>query len=673
MIERLPNPHLRHYLDASVFDLSAKKFEKAVRSATLAAAHLPGEYDEGTPEQQRDARIAVLESWYDRAKPNELCSDVDNYIAAHWLWVEFYLKPDEYTGGRYHFRDSHVKYDILRAAMSPAKEPTEPAKTAIHAPRGTTKTVTLVHEAGSMIPIVRPYTIMLVMEINQERTVEELAVVRQTIEHNKLIQADFGGAGELYSQKARSGGKWKDSQLDFLRHPFCSLRGYSRQKPHRGRHPIFGVIDDPEDKKTLLNPKNNKELTDLILGELLGMFYPGSKLVTIANALAGSFAFRALQSIIDPTLDSEDLDEEFEDWNKVHFGMIQKDSKSGERFSIMRDHVSVEGYDVKTKTMGAAHVAAEYDGKPIGEGQFALIRDSYKHGYMHCLNDPRSPEFKPGLPAEYMLNLLTGTIVPWDHFLASLVIGGGCDLADSLSKRACLGANAMVGVNQERQKYVLDCVAKRQIADDWPETAMSMCIEWGAVRQAFDTNAMQKVVYRMAEQLRLDMEERGEVPPSLVPLRCQTMGKHLRVLATLRPLYRRHLIFFPRFQSVSTPDGLTHYPAPHPNERSFVELLRELDRYTDEGPPRPDDAADALQMAIEGLATMHGSPPEPVHENEEVFERWRKAGVDWQAVPHLVPEEAWTEQMRERAAEAMSPAETPRRRRRMDPYALCRV
>jgi len=663
-------PHLAAWLPEEYFDMPEDQRRIAERAATLQAAHLPPDYDGLDEEARLEARKSVLSSWFDPDRINVLCTDVENLIAAHFLWVEFYLKPDAYSGGDYFFRDPITKYDLVRAAMSPPKLEGHPAKTVIHCPRHTTKTKTLIHEMCSMMVVMRPHTKILVSEVNKDRSTEELQAIRFTLQNNELIARDFGGLGTLYCTSYKSGMKWNDSRLDIALHPHTSIMAFSTKSKQRGRHPILGIIDDPEDDETAQDQTFRRKFFTNLFRRYMGMFYPGAHIIWIGTVMRASCLQIALADLIDVDPDSrsdvEEYDARFKDWNKVHFPMIERDPATGERYSIMQDQTSVRAYDEKHETMGAAVVASELDGKPVAEGQFALVRDPVRHGYMHC----RRMDNAPGLPEEYLLDLCNGQIMEWRQWLTTVQVVAGCDIADSTAIDADFGANALVGIDPYGTVFVLDIYVKRMIADDWPEKALGMAFEWGAVRQAFDTAAMQKVVFRMAERLRMLAEERGHSPPTLVALgNTAQRNKHLKILSSLRPLHRKELIRYPFFKSIRTDDGRTHHPFPHSHEGSFRELYREIDTYTDEGASGHDDAIDALQMAIHIGARLRGEPLKEYDENEAELKKWEEAGVDWRARRHLIPYEAWTDDMKADAdsddPELVGVADE------VDPYAFC--
>jgi hypothetical protein len=652
-----------------------QRLMQPLRDAHLKAAWLPGDYDTLAQDAQKSARMSVLHGWFDRDHTNELITNLDCFIAANYLWVEFYEKASVYSRGFYFNRDPKFKYELLRMAFGPPKVPTEPAKTALHAPRSTTKTVTVIRQACKMIALNRPYTNILVSEINKDRCAEEMNFIRGDIENNELIHADFGGEGVLYpsNKQSRSGKAWKGNVLDFLHLPGVRINAYPINSGQRGRHPILLVIDDPEDEKTIADQKFRRKFLQNLFGRFLGMFYRGGVIIWMGTTIRGSCLATALMPAsaqAEANTDDEVaqlLDTRFNDWNKFKIGMI-RERADGTRESVMPDHMSLEGYDNAVKARGRVVMSAEADGEPLAHGEFALQRDEWRHGYMHCQKKRAG-----GGIDEYFLDLHTGDQKPWHEWLSGLYVSTGTDIADSLASDADLGGCMAVGIDTRRKVFVLDALLRKLIADDWPETSFQMAVEWGALRAGFETGTMQRVVVRMAQRLIKEYEDRGETPPKVVPIQNAGLKKHQRVLATLRPLYRKNFIAFPVFRPIEI-GGTKHTPVEHPHRRSIGELLRQLDSYTDEGPSGYDDGPDALQIAIRTAGYNRGKSHESPDPVQAQLDKYRRNGMP--CTPSMIPERMWTEEMREEVDGDMCEAQivpagkavAVRRKERFDPY-----
>ncbi len=677
-VDSLPNPHLQKYLDGDFkgIDFGTSEIikqyrfaygahwskltgpeQKAIlplRRAHLRAANLPLDYDKLTPNSQRLARMKVLKGWFDPNTPDVLCRDTEAFIHAMYLWVEHYEKGSQYSHGFYTFRDSKVKYDLIRYAMSPPKVPDEPAKTVFHCPRGTTKTITIIRQMCKMMVIVRPYTKILVSEIETERTKEEIGYIRDDVANNELIHEDFGGAGVLWPANARAGKKWSLKKLEFTHLPGCEISGHSFNSAQRGRHPHFIVLDDIEDESTIGDSSYRRKLFKNIIARYLGMLYKGGKIVWMGTTIPGSCISMVLKERVqdyDEDVVEDDvaelLDTKFRDWHKYKVGML-RERADGTIESIMTDHTSVDGYQRAIETRGASVVSAEMAGDPQPAGEFALVRDPRKHGYMHCYR-----ENARGLREEYFLDLHTGETMPWNEFLDSLFTATGTDLADSTADDADMGACVAVGVSPRTKVFVLDALITRKVADDWPELALQMGELWRATRAGFEVGAMQRVVYRMAKRLRAKYEAEGRLMPTTCPIVNAGVNKHQRVLATIRPLYRDALIAFPHQEAVEI-QGVIHTPVQHPHRRSLGMLKNQLDEYTDEGANGHDDGPDALQMAIRTAGGQRGKPQESADPREAAVEQWRRIGIE--VNPWHIPEEAWTKEMRERMEQEALPA-----------------
>jgi hypothetical protein len=663
--QTLPNPHLSGFLGPDFGGMTAEmqkvmddeplgygpryreltpvgqELVKPLFRAHLKAAHLPSDYMKLSAEGRREAREAVYTSWYDPKQLGELVTNVDNLIAGLYLYVEHLLKPDPWTGGMYTMRDPITKYELVRQCMSPPRLAGEPAKTVIHQPRGTTKTVTIIRQLMPFLCITRPYTRVLVSEINEFRTKEEIGAVRNDIENCQTLHAEFGGRGELWPRSNRTGMVWSNRQLDFLRFPMCGIMGYSLGGALRGRHPVFGVIDDPEDKDTCKQEGFKREFLEKLFGTYIGMFYQGGKIVWLGTIMRSSCIELALRGVYEARDSYGDadlyIDPRFEDWNRIRNGMI-RETADGQRHSIMPDHTSVAAYDERIRARGAAIVSEEYDGDALPEGELALLRDECRHGYMHCQRRVGDRT------EEYFLDLYTGTEQPWRTFLDELRRFGGCDPSDSLDLRADPGAVSLLGISPYGVVFLLDCVIARKIADDWPEVAMLMAAEWGAERIGWEIGGMQRVVQRMAARLAREIEEEGRPVPKNVPIVNHGTHKYQRVLAALRPLYRKNLIRFPRFTPFKDAEGVVHTPIRHPNETSLREMYSQLDTYTDEGPARGDDGPDSLQIALRAAGSRRGRPLRERGSNLARLERLAKLGI--RLSPDQLPPEVLTPEVR---------------------------
>ncbi len=624
-LDSLPNPYLANYLPASYPGLDADTQRVALRDAHLRAAHLPADYDDLAAVGQYKARVATLQSWYDVNRPNVFCSRVDNLIAALYLWVEEYVKPARHNRGVYYNRDPRHKYQMVRDAFSPPRDPTQPAKTLIVAARGSTKTITLVRQLLPMAACCRPYTFILFSEINEDRTVEELQAIRTEIEQNEFIERDFGGKGELYPKSSRGSAKWNDSTLGFLHLPGNRIIGSSFYAKHRGRHPVLRVIDDPEDDQVVAQTDHRGMFTRLLFSRDMGMMGRGGVYLWIQTRVLRGVCDYAMQHAdgtfdeVDPEIQREMADARWDDWNITNHDLLVEGA-DGKLESIYPDHITAEGFESTKRSLGLQAAMAEYRGQRVAQGELALPRDTYRHGYMHCVEKATNEH--------YLLDLKTGHREPWEPFLESLFTVAACDIADSTRPGADFGAVAVVGITERGVMYVLDMVIRRMIAPMLIRTAYTLAIQWHARKLGWERAGLQAAVMRMAPDLANELKNDGHRVPTLESLTCGATSKVARILTTLRPPINNERIRFPHFEPMVDAEGAAHLPARHASAQYFRFLYDQIDSFTDEGPSGHDDGIDALHMAVRLLCGRKGKVAEEQDPTEAEVQAWADAGVE---------------------------------------------
>jgi len=649
----MQNPHLARFVRPDFYSLDENKQIAELRRAHLAAANLPADYDEIGWQGQRDARAAVFTSWYDVSRPNVVCTSVDNFLAALYLFVEGFWKPAECNKGKCFYRDPIHKYEMAEAVFSPPKVATEPAKTIVVAPRMSTKTFTLIQQAAPMMALTRPNTDILISELNDSRTEDEIGAIQKQFEENDLIHREFGGKGVLFPRSTRGSSKWSGHELQLLHLPGCRIRGVSFYSAARGRHPNVWIIDDPEDPKKPPTAEHRKNFFQLLLPRGVGMLTQGNICLWMTTRIPGSCNDIALKGIrlaeLDPDIGAALIDQRFDDWNKVVIDLLEE-HPDGTVTSRYPDHVSVAGYYAKEKALGKREAMAEYRGIAVAAGEFVFQRDEDRHGYMHAVRQPGNDD----LPEEYMIDFKTLKIVEWNEFLRSLYIAVANDIADKTKGDNDFCASIAGGMDPESTPYLLGCLIKRMVADDLVWRSYQMAAEWGASLMAYETNAMQTVVYRMAQRYGAMLEEQGKVPPRLIPLQNETSTKVQRIIAAIRPRYNHYDIRLPILEPKRDYNGRLHVPAVNSDRLYWHILYDQLDTFTDEGASDHDDGPDAMQMLLRILDRRRGESAESIPDGEREDEEWQKEGVLWPR--HLLPESCWTKRMRDEHARESRPA-----------------
>jgi hypothetical protein len=624
------------------------------RPDLLAQCGLPRHYRDLSLAKRREARLRVMRSWFDPSQPEVLCTDVKAYLRAHRLFVEFYLKPDPHNSATYWAPDPLHKYEMLRAAMNPAKVVTEPTKMVAHAPRGTVKTITFVHESQLLVALFRPKTELIMSQHEGRLTAERMDITALQVQNNRNLAADLGGLDQIIAKK---GGKlrWNQKRLDFA-HNNSSITGVSCLMKHRGRHPLYGVIDDPEEIETSRNPEWRKKYFNWLFRTYLPMFAPGGHVVWIATPPAPFCCLHmALAGIsrdeTEDDLDAEEQDQRFEDWYRCKFKAIREDD-DGNLYSIMPEKISVDGFEAKKAALGLAATLSEYQGEQIAEGSLVFARDDFRHGYMRCLGGEGTGQ------RFYMLDLRTGQMQDWDKFLESLSVFQAVDIADSVATHADPAAIVVIGISPEGVVYVLDVWIRRTKAEDLIQRAFNMALFWGAQQMGWEREALASVVCRQARTLGNEIREQGGNPPIHRDIRKPRIAgaKVRKILGMLMPVISREQIRFPYFREYQAPDGTRHWPYKNNNRGCHAALKQEVDGFTDEGASGHDDGIDALAMALELARGARGAhAPEEDH-NEMMVRAWQEAGVTVDR--RFLPFECWTKDMWQEHQEALyAPAE----------------
>lgn len=614
----------------------------------LRSCGLPDDYMELSARPQRKARMASLCSWYDPdpSRSHILCNDVEAFVKALRLYVEFYRKPCDYLAGVYHFADPDYKYDIVRAMMSPPKIANLPSKTVITAARGTTKTITM-REMIEMICLTKTVrTQCLLSEVNADRTAEEIRNISSHIENNPQIHSDFGGEGVLWPTGRITNERWNEKRLEF-RNRKCSIVGVSTGSKQRGRHPTFGAIDDPDDGEVSRNREWRRAFFSWLVRTYIPMFGPGSQIAiiqTVTHAFCPILVIMGKKTSVQEDeyefdgLESAQRDTRFDDWHKHNFELFTT-GDDGNLVSHFPDKHPPEDFERLMGTLGPQAAMAEYQGRIVPEGFACWKRDQFQHGYMHT----RDGEF---------VDLHTGKREPWSSWLATLRIVAGVDLANSLDPDACMSAIITIGIDNDGTAFVLDAWTRRVRAETAVRESFRLCEEWKARLLGVEQVAMQSVMVRYAYRIAAEMRERGVEAPAVRGIKRSTREKYRRIIAGISPLMYERKIRFLSFASYADENGVTLEPEHNKHYGYWIELLEQVDTMTDLGPSGGADAIDALDMALYIAGRLQPVEDAPDgEENDAQLDKWRELGMSWSRLD--VPRECWTQKMVDEEKESL--------------------
>jgi len=584
-----------------------------------------------------EARMDVLTRWYDPSRPNILVAPdrLESFLQALFLWVEYYYKPAECNAGIYYFDDFEGKYDYVRTVFGPSLVEGQPSKTILTASRRAGKTQTMIVEIMPFLAVCRPHSCILLSEINDSRTVEELAKVKSQIEQNDRIHRDFGDRGVLWPRNSSSL-KWTDHHMQFQHHFGAEIMAHSMGSAMRGRGPIYGVVDDPEDESCTFNREWRSRFINTLLNKYCGAFHWGAKILWIGTPIHKQSALQqAMRDVSDAADGSTEqlsaVDPRFSDWKKIKMSLMEK--KNGQWYSRQPERLSVDSF-LHILEINPLYAKAEILCEPVNPGERAFNLHAFDNFYMRC----RSRD------GEYFLDLNTGAKKPWDEFLSTLRIFAAGDIADG-GIDSDLAACVVIGVDPDGIIYVLDCFARQCRFEDIALQGCLLAYQWNAERIVWEKSALQTVLNRLIKRIAQDLRKEGKEVPPVWEISNENRKKVHRIL-TLSPTIHKREMRFLKLHEVQDADGVTHIPVDNPHEVAYNELLSEIQEYSNSGINGPDDPIDALEMAFRTAGLVRGEVKEDWKDpNEEVLSKWKSLGVS--LTPHNVPRDAWTDKMKQ--------------------------
>ncbi len=596
---------------------------------------LPYRYWDLREHQRRECRMEVLRSWFDPNRLDVFCTDVDKLVQAAKLWHFHYMRPARCHHGIYTRPNPEHKWTIVRNAFLPPMEPGVCGRSITHAPRGTAKSVTLVFELPQMVAICRPATEVVMSQRNKKKTYQWMRKIRASIQNNDLIHADFGGKGKLWKVQGQQQ-SWSTETLQFGHDPQCRIVGVSALAAVRGEHPIWAIIDDPETKKDARNPVFADNYFDWLLHDYIPIVQPGGFFTWITTINdEGSCANAVINGVrigSDSEEDDEDgssgfmIDERFASFSKTVIPLYTRDEETGEWKSSWEALYPVEAMTSLQRSMGSAF-DAEMQGQPRPSGQTMFMRDDCAHGWARCVNADGD---------HFVIDLYTGECWTWTDFMATSVVVGGLDLADSQATHAQPGAAVFFAV-RGGVIYILDAYIRKLQCLYLVEQTLLLGVQWAAVMLAVDTTAMQVAILPVSKSIRQKLMDEGKACPQFAPANAAGMAnKVARIEAALSSRFRDKTIRFPWMHKKDHPalevamarNKLVDL-APMMRRDDHLALLAEVDRITDNAKPTGWNGLDAIEMAIRKMGGVSGiEAPTKEHTNRRTIDLARSLGLN---------------------------------------------
>jgi hypothetical protein len=595
---------------------------------------MPSNYGRLRESTKLDRRLELLGAWYDPNDYGRLMSSAEVFLAALYFFVEHYVKRSEKSKHFYHWPDCRLKPVMQRMFTY--------ARGALVAPRGSSKTFTVVFEMVPFIAVTRPNTGILLGSETKDLTKEKIKNIRRRIETNERILRDFGQVWPT----GRGADDWSNTDLDFVNG--SSIKGSSIDMATRGRHPLVGVIDDPEGKRSG-SPAWREQFMEWLFHTYLNQFHDhGTHVMWIGTILrSDSCLWRAIHN--------EDEEGRFSNWTRRIIKMVYEDPpESGNYVSAWPEKLSVEEFEAKKSgssapgpdsqsgvtVVGLAAVMAEFQGEPIPMGQKMFHRDERRHGYVMGLDSNKH---------RYIYDPALGKSWLYREYRRNCFMLGGVDIADTPSRGADPSAIVIAMLDPDGVFWILDAWEKRCFSDETALEAMRMSHRWRVDLMAWEQASLAKRIFREAKKLRIQREDQGFHVPVLKAVDTQGVPKPQRI-ERMRPDFDAARIKLPILHEI---DG--HHPYKRVNTRALHQLLDQIDTMTGEGTAGHDDLLDALEMLHRSAVRRPKVKTPAKTRGRKLLEKWEKEGL------FVDPMEAhpnnWTPRMRKQFEERVLPTE----------------
>lgn len=583
---------------------------------------MPRDYPQMSADQQHELRLALLTGWFDPNQPGVLITDKEVFLAALHFYVEAYVKTCDNLKHLYFLPDSTHKIRMQRMFTNP--------RSALVAPRYGGKTFTLVLELAPFIATFRPHTGVLIGSETADLTVEKVKAIRARVEDLTKIVEEFGRPWPKTNRGSRD---WSNKGLDFVNG--SSITGSSIDSSTRGRHPMVGLIDDPEGKRSH-SAKWREGFMYWLFRDYLNQFRDrGTHVMWVGTILrTDSCLWRAIHN--------EDEENRFAGWERNILKMVFEDPPdSGEQVSAWPELMTIEQFekkkngvtdgevDVNVTPIGFAAVMAEFQGEPVPAGEKMFHRVERKHGFLIC--------DEPDGDGKYIYDPQEGKSYNFAEFRGRCYVYGGVDIADSPASHADPSAIVYAMLDANGTFWLIDAWENKCFSDKTALQALRMASEWEALSVAWEQVSLARRIFREAFALRRRRLDEGFHVPRLIPIDTQGVPKEQRI-ERIRPDFDTGRIKLPLFKAI---DG--HQPAKHPHGMALRHLLDQFDTMTGEGTAGHDDLLDAFEMLHRvALRTPKKYRPEPL--GRKRVRELNAIGIE--VDPMQVPEPNWTKKMR---------------------------
>ncbi len=578
--------------------------------------------------QRKDNRVALMRGWYDPEKPNILMRSPDLFLIALSFYVDFYVKAASCCKHQYALPDCRHKPVMQHMFTRP--------RSALVAPRDSSKTYTIVYEMAQFIAVTRDNTGILLGSETKDLTKEKIKEIRRRTETNEKLMHDFGIVWSIERSTSRD---WSNQCLDFLNG--SQIKGSSIDQATRGRHPLVGLIDDPEGKKSK-NANWRKNFMRWLFQDYINQFTDkGTHVMWIGTILdIDSCLYRAIHN--------DDPEKRFVAWERKILPMVYE--KEGKRVSAWPEKLNIDEFERKIKgsddedgsvtPIGLAGVMAEFQGTPVPRGDRMFVRDERRNMYVLYLdNDGKRRIYNPE----------TGKTKDFEEMLEEAYRFGSMDAANSLRKRADENFIVVGMYDPDGVLWFIDAWARKCFFQLAVQESLRKAHQWRIGKFLFEDALLDDIAFREALNFRKERLESGFHVPIFRSLPTGGVAKPLRI-ERMQPMWDAGRIKLPSFRPI---DG--YEPAEHPSREAMQKLIDQFDTQTiEEDANRRDDGCDAAEK-IHRSASRRPPKTKSSSPGQRRLEEWEKKGIE--VDPMLAPEQSWTPKMREKFQKRLAPRE----------------
>ena len=315
---------------------------------------LPRDYGELSPENQKQARLAVL---YNQSTPFDLVVAWDFFRRCYLAGVGKLF----YKNGFEESPDFH--YDMIYNIGNHARN-------VWAAPRGSAKSTVIGIEAPLLLSLTRPhYEISLGLATDRlvEKRLEKL--IHQYTQ-NELIIQDFG---EMKPPRGHS--IWNHHYLSLMNGAI--INGESVMGRKRGGRPQLYILDDPENDPDSESQAAAHIVTEkfnvILFKQIIPMLESGSSIFWVGTMInRRSFLYRAIMGD----------DPRFSYWNRKVLTAIAYDKEDSSKVYVLwPEKWSEKVLEARKKEIGESAFASEYCNEPISAQERILVIDPRKNEY----------------------------------------------------------------------------------------------------------------------------------------------------------------------------------------------------------------------------------------------------------------------------------------------------